>query len=153
MKSLAETLLPVLISNEQTVYVKERFICETGRLISDVIEVSDVFNIDGFLVTMDIKKTFDSLNHYFVLIVLKKFVLKKFVNWIEVILNKSKSWVTNSGKNTQYFQLNRLARQGKPISAYLFISGMEALFNLIKNNKKKSRIRYTQLLFSFFSLR
>ena len=126
MKSLAETLLPVLISNEQTVYVKERFICETGRLISDVIEVSDVFNIDGFLVTMDIKKTFDSLNHYFVLIVLKKFVLKKFVNWIEVILNKSKSWVTNSGKNTQYFQLNRLARQGKPISAYLFISGMEA---------------------------
>ena len=142
-----------MISNEQTVYVKERFICETGRLISDVIEVSDVFNIDGFLVTMDIKKTFDSLNHYFVLIVLKKFVLKKFVNWIEVILNKSKSWVTNSGKNTQYFQLNRLARQGKPISAYLFISGMEALFNLIKNNKKKSRIRYTQLLFSFFSLR
>ena len=141
-----------MISNEQTVYVKERFICETGRLISDVIEVSDVFNIDGFLVTMDIKKTFDSLNHYFVLIVLKKFVLKKFVNWIEVILNKSKSWVTNSGKNTQYFQLNRLARQGKPISAYLFISGMEALFNLIKNNKKKSRIRYTQLLFSFFSL-
>ena len=73
MKSLAETLLPVLISNEQTVYVKERFICETGRLISDVIEVSDVFNIDGFLVTMDIKKTFDSLNHYFVLIVLKNF--------------------------------------------------------------------------------
>ena len=42
-------------------------------MISDVIEVSDVFNIDGFLVTMDIKKTFDSLNHYFVLIVLKKF--------------------------------------------------------------------------------
>ena len=72
-KSLAETLLPVLISNEQTVYVKERFICEIGRLISDITEVNDLFNIDGFLVTIDIKKTFDSLNHYFILIVLKKF--------------------------------------------------------------------------------
>ena len=46
-KALAERLkktLPVLISHEQTAYyVKDRFICETGRLISDIIEVSDVF--------------------------------------------------------------------------------------------------------------
>ena len=64
-----------MISHEQTVYVKDRFICETGRLISDIIEISDVFNIDGFLVTMDIEKAFDSLNHFFPLAVLKKFGL------------------------------------------------------------------------------
>ena len=126
-----------MISHEQTAYVKDRFICETGRLISDIIEVSDVFNIDGFLVTMDIEKTFDSLNHSFLLAVLKKFGFgTSFIKWIEAILNKSESCVINSGKTTQYFQLNRGAHQGDPISAYLFILVMEVLFTLIKNNEK-----------------
>ena len=121
-----------MISHEQTAYVNGRFICETGRLISDIIEVSDVFNINGFLVTMDIEKAFDSLN---LLAVLKKFGFgTSFSNWIETILNKPESYVINSGKTTQYFQLNRGARQGNPISAYLFILVMEVLFTLIKNN-------------------
>ena len=126
-----------MISHEQTAYVNGRFICETGRLISDIIEVSDVFNINGFLVTMDIEKAFDSLNYSFLLAVLKKFGFgTSFINWIETILNKPESCVINSGKTTQYFQLNRGARQGDPISAYLFILVMEVLFTLIKNNEK-----------------
>ena len=139
-KALAEKLkkiLSVLISHEQTAYVKDRFICEAVRLISDVTEVGNVFNIDGFLVTMDIEKAFDSLNHSFLLAVLKKFGFgTSFIKWIEAILNKSESCVINSGKTTQYFQLNRGARQGDPISAYLFILVMEVLFTLIKNNEK-----------------
>ena len=130
-------MLPFLISHEQTAYVNGRFICETGRLISDLIEVSDVFNINGFLVTVDIEKAFDSLNHSFLLAVLKKFDFgTSFINWIETILNKPESCVINSGKTTQYFQLNRGARQGNPISAYLFILVMEMLFTLIKINEK-----------------
>ena len=113
-KALAERLkkiFPVLISNEQTAYVKDRFICETGKLISDTIEVSDVFNIDGFLVTMDIEKAFDSLNQSFLLALLKIFGFgTRFINWIEALLNKSESCVINSGKTTQYFQSNRGAR-------------------------------------------
>ena len=66
-------MLPLLISHKQTVYVKDRFIFETGRLVSDILEVSDVLNIDRFLVAMDIEKTFDSLNHSFLYAVLKKF--------------------------------------------------------------------------------
>ena len=70
-----------MISHEQTAYVKDRFICKTSILISDIIEVSDVFNIDGFLVTMDVEKAFDSLNHSFLLAVLKNLVL------VQVLLN------------------------------------------------------------------
>ena len=43
-----------------------------GRLIADIIEITDVLN-NGFLVIMDIEKAFDSLNHTFVISVLKKF--------------------------------------------------------------------------------
>ena len=47
------------------------------------------FNIDGFLVTKDFEKAFDSLNHSFLHAVLKKFGFgTSFINWIEAILNK-----------------------------------------------------------------
>ena len=63
------------------------------------------------------------------------------------------SYIINNGKTTPHFLLIRGDCQEDPISAYLIIIVMEVLFTLIKNNQKKSRIRYTQLSFSLFSLR
>ena len=67
---LKETL-PKLISSQQTVYVKNRFIGEGGRLISDILEMSENFNLKGYIITVDIEKAFDSLSHLFYLFVLK----------------------------------------------------------------------------------
>ena len=63
-KELAERLkkvLPSLISRNQTAYVKERFISEGSRLISDVLEISDNLKIKGVLMTID------SVNHLFLI--------------------------------------------------------------------------------------
>ena len=67
-KSLAEELkhvLPELISSNQAASVKNWCISESGRLISEVIEMCDILDIPGYLFTMDIEKAFDSLNHDF----------------------------------------------------------------------------------------
>ena len=40
-------------------YVENRFIGESGRLITDIIEITDSLNKEAFLVTMDIEKAFD----------------------------------------------------------------------------------------------
>lgn len=40
--------------------------------MSEIIEISDWFNVEGFLVTMDTEKTFDSLDHDFLRSVLIK---------------------------------------------------------------------------------
>ena len=68
-----KAVLPTLIFSQQTAYVENRFIGESGRLIFDVIEISDWLNIEGFLVNMDIDKCFDSLDHDFISSVLRKF--------------------------------------------------------------------------------
>ena len=118
-KALAKRLkevLPYLISAQQTVYVKNRNIGESGRLISDIIEIANTRKMEGFLVTMDVEKAFDSLDHTFLIS-----VLKRFVSSIEIILKNQESCVINGGTTTKYFKLNRGACQGDPISAYLFI--------------------------------
>ena len=59
----------MLISLQQTAYI---FIAESNILISEIIEISDWFNIEGFLVTMDNEKAFDSLDHDFLSSILEK---------------------------------------------------------------------------------
>ena len=93
--------------------------------------------IDGILMTVDIEKAFDSVNHVFLISVLEKFGFgKDFVKWIKILLKNQESCVINGGKTSRYFQLKRGTRQGDPISAYLFILVLEIVFALIKLNKK-----------------
>ena len=135
-KALSEKLkevLPDLISSQQTAYVKNRHIGESGRLISDIIEITKIRKIGGFLVTMDIEKAFDSLDHNFLISTLEKYGFgQNFILWIKILLNDQESCVINGGKTTKYFMLGRGARQGDPISAFLFILALEILFLLIK---------------------
>ena len=64
-KALATRLkksLPKLISFQQKAYVKNRFIGEGGRLISDMLETSESLNLKGYIVTADIKTFFTCLS-------------------------------------------------------------------------------------------
>ena len=99
-------------------------------MIADIIEITDIFNKEGFLVTMDIEKAFDSLDHTFLISVLQKFGFgNNFVKWIETLISKQESCVINVGNITQYFHLERGARQGDPVSAYIFILALEVLLS------------------------
>ena len=66
-------MLLSLIILQQTADVQNRYIDEGGRLISNILDISGKLNIDGYLVTVNIEKAFDSLDHGFLLVVLKKF--------------------------------------------------------------------------------
>ena len=136
LASRLKKILPTLITSQQTAYISNRYIGENGRLISDIIEMTEKLNIGGFLVAMDIEKAFDSLDYTFLLSVLKKIGFKEqFINWIQILINSQESCVLNAGTTTPYFCLCKGARQGDPISPYLFILALEVLFILIKENK------------------
>ena len=120
---------------QQTAYVQNRCIGETGRLISDILDISDKLNIDGYLVTANIEKAFDSLDHEFFLVVLKKFGFGNyFIDWIKMLLTNQESCVINGGSTLSYFKLVKGARQRNPISLYLFIIALEITFAIMKRN-------------------
>ena len=51
-----------IVNENQVVYVNNRFISESGRLTSDVLEISNSLDIEGLLMIADIEKAFDSIN-------------------------------------------------------------------------------------------
>ena len=87
-------------------------------------------------VTDDILKAFDSVNHRFLTLALRRYGFgKTFIKWTKIQLNNQEPCIINGGITTKYFKLDKSARQGDFISAYLFILLLETVFNSIKQNK------------------
>ena len=57
--------------------------------------------------------------------------------------------VINGGITTEYFKLEKGARQGDPVSACLFKLCLEILFMLIKNNKNIKSIKMFENTFIY----
>ena len=53
-----------------------------------------------------------------------------------MLLECQESCINNEGNTTKYFKLQKGARQGNSVSAYLFIQCLEIAFILIKANKR-----------------
>ena len=101
-------MLPNLISSQQTAYVAQRCINESGRLISDLLSVAKKMKVKGYLVTIDIEKAFNSLSHTFLINVLEKCGFEKtFIDWIKIFLNDQELCAINGGITTKYFKLEK----------------------------------------------
>ena len=98
--------------------------------------MTGILNMEGYLLTKDIEKAFNSVDHYFLLAILEKYgFMKNVLRWIETLLNNQESCIINRGTATHYFKLKKGTRQGDPIAAYLFILVLEAVFCVIKSNE------------------
>ena len=104
-----------LVTQDQTAYIPGRYISESVRLISDILEYTDRENCEGCMFAADIEIAFDSLDHDFILAVLAKMGLgSDFIKWVQTLLNDQQSSVMNNGAATGYFKLNRGTRQRDP---------------------------------------
>jgi hypothetical protein len=54
-------ILPKFINEDQTGYIKNRFIGFNLRQIQDIIDYSNIYKIEGAIIFLDFSKAFDSL--------------------------------------------------------------------------------------------
>ena len=88
-------MLASIIKSDQTAHVLEgRYIAESIRLISNILEYAEDHGIYSILFSADFEKVFDSMEHPFILATLDSLGLGlQFLQWIRVILNNGESCI------------------------------------------------------------
>ena len=135
-KTLANRMKKVLhniIINNQTGFLKGRYIGENIRTIFEVIEYLNDEDKPGLIFFADFEKAFDSIDHNFILKTLAHFNFgDSFINWIRLFYLDAQSCVINNGYMSEFFDIKRGVRQGCPLSPYLFILTIEILYMSVK---------------------
>ena len=130
-----EKVLPKIINPDQTGYIKNRYIGENVRLISDIMMYTEENNIPGIALFIDFRKAFDTIEWDFIKNCLKLFNFGPDIqNWIKILYNNVSSCVLNNGFASEFFHLERGVRQSCPLSGLLFVIGIELLAKAIKND-------------------
>ena len=135
-------VLPKLINNDQTGFIKNRFIGENIRLIDYIINYTNTEQIEGLFLFIDFEKAFDSIEWSFIEKTLKYYNFgNSFITWIKLFYTDIYSCVQNNGWSSDFFTLSRGVRQGCPLSPYLFILCAEILGNAVRNDPKVRGIK------------
>ncbi len=145
LASRISKLLPMIISEDQTGYIKGRFIGCNIRLIEDIMFYTDTNNIPGILLTVDFEKAFDSIRWNFIASALKSYNFgPNFIGFIKCLYNDISTCVINNGHISEWFRPQRGVRQGCPISPYLFILAVELLAISIREDENIKGIKINQ---------
>lgn len=130
-KALASRLKSVIsyvVNDNQTGFVKGRFIGENIRYILDSIDYCKDNDVRGFILLIDFEKAFDKLEWGFIYSCLRYFNFKdSFIQWISTLYSNATACVCNNGFSSSFFNISRGVRQGCPISPYLFTICVELL--------------------------
>ncbi len=131
-----ESLLPLLIKDDQTGFIKGRNSCNNMRRLLNTIQVFQQRSLNGLVLSLDAEKAFDRVEMPFLFYTLHKFDLgEKFISWIKLLYTNPLSAVLTNGLCSSNFQILRGTRQGCPLSPLLFALVIEPLAEAIKTNE------------------
>ena len=123
-----KNLLPKIINDDQTGYVKNRFIGFNLRQIQDIIDYVDLYKIEGTIIFIDFSKAFDSLEWDFMFGTLKHFRFNEsFISWVKTLYSDIQTCLMNNGWVSENFKNSRGKRQGYLLLALLFILSVEIM--------------------------
>ena len=89
-----EKVLPRIINPDQTGYIKNRYIGENVRLISDIMNYTEENNIPGIALFIDFRKAFDTIERDFINNCLEQFNFGPNIkNWVKILYNNVSSCV------------------------------------------------------------
>ncbi len=124
-----------IVNEDQTGYIKKRFIGHNIRLVQDIIEYTENNNISGCLISLDFEKAYDSLEWDFMIETLKKFEFgDNFIRWVNILYTDPSMIFKNNGWLSSPVHPTRGIRQGCPFSCLLFILSAEIMACSIRQN-------------------
>uniref|UniRef100_A0A8C4SMS5 Reverse transcriptase domain-containing protein n=1 Tax=Erpetoichthys calabaricus TaxID=27687 RepID=A0A8C4SMS5_ERPCA len=123
-----EKVLPSIISQDQTGFIKGRHLSSNLRCLFNVIYSPEKSNTPEILLSLDAEKAFDMIEWNYLFTVLEKFGFgPNICAWIKLLYTNPEASVCINNICSDYFKLERGTRQGCPLSPLLFAIAIEPL--------------------------
>jgi hypothetical protein len=133
-------ILPKIIHKSQTAYVKDRNIATNIRTLRLAKSIGAKTPEKSIIVSLDVKKAYDSLNHKFLYETLKEYGFSEhYVKIIKTLYSNNEAYVNVNGFQTKSFHIKRGVKQGDALSCGLFIIAMDPLIRALNSNEKIKR--------------
>ncbi len=130
-----QTVIPSIINDDQSGYLKGRYIGQNIRILEDISFFTQNNKLPGVLLSINFEKASDYFNWNFLFKTLDHVDFgRTFKGFIKTMYNDTQSTILNNSTTCTYFKLYRGVRQGYPLSAYLFISALETLACKVRND-------------------
>lgn len=128
-----EALLPRIIKEDQTGFIKGRNSYNNVRRLLNVIQAFQQRDIDGLVLSLDAEKAFDRVEWSYLFYSLNKFGLgDSFIRWVKILYDNPQAAILTNGLKSNNFSLFRGTAQGCPLSPLLFAIVMEPLAEAIR---------------------
>jgi len=137
-------ILEKIISPTQTAYVPKRQVTDNTFLLDKIIQLAEKTEENLFILSLDAKKAFDSIDHEYMYRTLRSFGFgEDFIATIRTIYKDLTATILVNGFRTQIIKLLRGVKQGDALSCALFIICVEPLFRAIQSaqNIKGFKVR------------
>ena len=154
MDNRLRLVIEKLIDPSQTGFVKGRIISDNIRKSLDIIEFCKVTQKPAIILSIDMEKCFDKLNHQAIKASLAYFGFGPiFTQWISIFFEKFEFCTQNMGFTSNFYKKEQGVNQGCPISPSLFLLSGAILSNKLKNNRLIHGIKVgdTEILISQFA--
>ncbi len=136
LASRLETVLPSIISTDQTGFIKNRFSCFNVRRLFNILYHPMSLSMPQVLISLDAEKAFDKVEWEY-LFYLQMFGFgASFISWVKLLYKNPLASVHTNNISSAYFQINRGTRQGCPLSPLLFAVAIEPLAITLRQNSK-----------------
>ncbi|KAF7641042.1 hypothetical protein LDENG_00298150 [Lucifuga dentata] len=118
--------------------MKDHNISNNIRLVSDLIDYSELLEGDPVILFLDFHKAFDSVSHQFIFDTLQYFKFgRPFIQAIKTLYNGGNSCVKLSHGTSSRFDIHKGVRQGCPVLPYIFLLVSQILCSLTVKSQIK----------------